>query len=244
MSSGLTILRIGHADRSLGVALSLSILPLPDTGLLETTQSTEAASVVNPIPGPHQTSGTATQLDDNDNGADEDDDDEGLLFWTELLQPMDTPPPTLTAELRDLFLLLFCFFFLTLLGSQSAEVLITAGTDTCGDAVQPSPLNVAKFFFLVEKTVEAVGVVEFSWVGLVGENGARSRDEMVGLMEREEEEEEIGSISWVSCWFCVLGFLYLICSETVELSENTTGIVALHSKDERRQQWRIQDLGL
>lgn len=228
---------------SLGVALSLSILPLPDTGLLETTQSTEAASVVNPIPGPHQTSGTATQLDDNDNGPDEEDDDEGLLFWTELLlQPMDTPPPTLTAELRDLFLLLFCFFFLILLESQSAEVLITAGTDTCGDAVQPSPLNVAKFFFLVEKTVEALGVVEFSWIGLVGENGARSRDEIVGLVEREEEET--GSISWVSCWFCVLGFLYLICSETVELSENTTGMVALYCKDERRQQWRIQDLGL
>lgn len=177
--------------------MSLSILPLPDMGLLETTQSTEAASVVNPIPGPHQTSGTATQLDDNDNGADEDDD--AGLFWTALLQPMATSPPTLPDELRDLFLLLFCFFFLTLLESQSAEVLITAGTDTCGDAVQPSPLNVAKFFFLVAKTVEALGVVEFSWVGLVGENGAKSREEMVGLVERVEEE--IGSISWDSCWF-------------------------------------------
>lgn len=179
---------------SLGVTLSLSVLPLPDTGLLETTQSTEAASVVNPIPGPHQTSGTATQLDDNDNGTDEDDDDG--LFWTALLQPMTTPPPpaTLTEEeLRDLFLLLLCFFFLTLLGSQSAEVLITAGTDTCGDAAQPSPLNVAKFFFLVDNTAAVLGVVVFSWVGLVGENGARSKEEMVGLVERVEEE--IGSIS-------------------------------------------------
>ena len=66
-------------------------------------------------------------------------------------------------------------------------------------------------------------VVGFSWVGLVGENGAKSREEIVGFERVEEDNIGIGSIS--CCWFWVLDFLYLIWSEIAELSENTTGMV-------------------
>lgn len=168
ISSGVTILLTEYEGRSLWLIFSTSTFPLPVAGLLETTQSTEAASVVSPIPGPHQTSGTATQLEDSDN-------DKGLVLLLLLMLlllillllllvlalvkdgvELAAVPPSTTAaaaaveELGSLFFLLFCFFFLTFLVSQSADVLITAGTETCDDAVQPNPLKVAdeKFFFL------------------------------------------------------------------------------------------------
>lgn len=60
------------------------ILSLPSTfpleGLLETTQSTEAASVLRPIPAPHQTSGAPTQLEDNASESEDDEDCSGVLM--------------------------------------------------------------------------------------------------------------------------------------------------------------------
>nr|GMD38896.1 hypothetical protein DM860_007011 [Ipomoea batatas] len=180
-----------------GSLLSLSTLPLPLTGLLETTQSTEAASVVSPIPGPHQTSGTATQLD-------------------EPLEPLLLPLIPGTAQLTGLLFLLRAFFLFTFLESQSAEVLITAGTDTCGGAAQPSPRNVAKFFFL------GVRVVGGSWVGLVGENGARRIAEMVDLERVDFTASGFGSVSALGRFcFGFLGLLYLLLrsAPAVEVSE-------------------------
>lgn len=121
-------------------------MPLVETGgLLETTQSTDAASVVTPIPGPHQTSGTPTQLDDNAN--DNDDWVDGLALLMLLFVTVTAAELIL---LGSLVFLLFIFFFFSFSESQLAEVLMTAGTETCEEAAQPSPLNVedVKFFFL------------------------------------------------------------------------------------------------
>lgn len=103
-----------------------------------------------------------------------------------------------------IFLVLSLFFF-NFLASQLADVLITAGTETCEEAVQPSPLNVAdvKFFFL--EAASLVGLEEMRM------------DEMVVL-----ERAEFGSVSgfWVKVvtgWGGFLGFLYLMGSAIVSL---------------------------
>lgn len=112
-----------------------------------------------------------------------------------------------------LFLVLSLFFF-NFLASQLADVLITAGTETCEEAVQPSPLNVAdeKFFFL--EVVSLVGLED------------RRIEEMVVLARLE-----FGSVSglWLKAAEGFLGFLYLICSAIVESSATTTGMVFWYS---------------
>lgn len=94
-----------------------------------------------------------------------------------------------------LFFLPLCFFFFTFLASQSADDLITAGTDTWDEAVQPIPLKVPeeKFFFLWAEeglSLELMGALKVE----------KNIEEMVGFVERLELlMAGIGSVSEMGC---------------------------------------------
>lgn len=106
---------------------------------------------------------------------------------------------------------------------------MTAGTETCGEAAQPSPLNVedVKFFFLEElMAVELLLLMRLSLVEVYVEEEER-REEMVNL-----EQVVFGSVSEaVKEWLLVLGFLFLMCSAIVDLPATTADMVVPPCRD-------------
>lgn len=128
-------------------------------------------------------------------------------------------------SLLGLVLGVLLFFFLVFFFSQSAEVRITAGTDTCWEAavVQPSPLRVAEeklFFFLL--VIMEEGKDSFPPLVVLLEKVESRREEMVDLQRVdwiiEGIDDGFGSDSemgWFKWFKWVLGFLNFMCSPTV-----------------------------